>query len=124
MHRWLFQSHSSWCTEQPNNNSNNGGNGGTDRPNRQWGNGDEMDNRFLVSEIGLFQPDLEEHHGKNSVVTIGKDTYFRDVFLFVERAKGIVERKGERYHIVKFRLQETFGSEGVQMIDDTFHQQR
>ena len=37
---------------------------------------------FRADEAGSFDPDLDESHGDRDMVTIGKDLWFRDVFLF------------------------------------------
>lgn len=37
--------------------------------------------------MGSFDPDLDESHGDRDMVTIGKDLWFRDVFLVTDGLK-------------------------------------
>jgi hypothetical protein len=46
---------------------------------------------FRADEVGYFDPDLDADEG--DMVTIGKDLWFRDVFLFTDRLKDIVTIK-------------------------------
>lgn len=50
----------------------------------------------MASDIGFFHPDLDESMGHESIVHLGKDTFFRDVYLFLDRAKDLTATKGER----------------------------
>ncbi|CAG8961032.1 hypothetical protein HYFRA_00002572 [Hymenoscyphus fraxineus] len=51
--------------------------------------------RVSVTDIGYFDPRLDESFGKGDIVTCGKDVWFRDVFLFTERIKDIALLKGQ-----------------------------
>jgi hypothetical protein len=44
---------------------------------------------FRADKVGYFDPDLDTD-AKGDIVTIGKDLWFRDVFLFTDRLKDIV----------------------------------
>jgi hypothetical protein len=48
---------------------------------------------FRVDEVGYFDPDFDESHGDGDMVTIGKDLWFRDMFLFTARLKDIAVTK-------------------------------
>ncbi|CAG8950508.1 hypothetical protein HYFRA_00007005 [Hymenoscyphus fraxineus] len=51
--------------------------------------------QIAVTDIGYFDPRLDESFGKGDIVTVGKDVWFRDVFLFTERIKDIALLKGQ-----------------------------
>ena len=46
------------------------------------------------SDIGYFDPLLDKAYGEGELLTVGKDTYYRNVHLFVERIKDIAMIKG------------------------------
>ena len=48
---------------------------------------------FRADEVGYFDPDLDADEG--DMVTIGKDLWFRDVFLFTDRLKDIATTKAD-----------------------------
>jgi len=56
----------------------------------------EHDNRWRIEEFGLFEPDLavDERHPAGDVITVGRDTIYRNVDAFVERIKDAVATKG------------------------------
>jgi hypothetical protein len=58
--------------------------------------GEVLDNRWRIEEFGLFQPDLQvdSSHPAGDVVTIGKDTFYRNVDAFCERVRDAVSLKG------------------------------
>jgi hypothetical protein len=45
--------------------------------------------------VGYFDPDLDESHGDRDIVIIGKDLWFRDVFLFTDRLKDVAITKAD-----------------------------
>jgi hypothetical protein len=47
---------------------------------------------FRADEVGYFDPDLDAD-AEGDMVTIGKDLWFRDVFLFTDRLKDIAVTK-------------------------------
>lgn len=46
------------------------------------------------SEVGFFHPDLGATYGNGEAVTIGSDTVFRDVHLFIDRLSDAVAFRG------------------------------
>jgi hypothetical protein len=50
---------------------------------------------FRADEVGYFDPDLDETQGEGDMVTIGKDLWFRDVFLFTDRLKDVAVTKAD-----------------------------
>jgi hypothetical protein len=48
---------------------------------------------FRADEVGYFDPDLDADDG--DMVTIGKDLWFRDVFLFTDRLKDVAVIKAD-----------------------------
>ena len=49
---------------------------------------------FRPEEIGFFDPLLAKEFGDGDMVQSGKDVLYRDVQLFISRAKSIAESKG------------------------------
>jgi len=47
------------------------------------------------SEVGFFQPDLDPSSGDGDAVTVGTDTVYRDVNLFIDRLKDAVAYHGQ-----------------------------
>ena len=70
---------------------------GDPRPAEQDGlNGNRNGNRFLNSDVGFFDPFYD---GKSSNTGLGlehtsKETYFRDVIVFINRIKDVTRVKG------------------------------
>jgi hypothetical protein len=54
------------------------------------------DNRWRIEEFGLFEPDLpiDDRHPAGDVITVGRDTIYRNVDTFVERIKDAIATKG------------------------------
>lgn len=53
--------------------------------------------RWNANELGFFDPhynDKTVHSGAPPIEHAGKDTYFRDIHLFLDRAKQFVPTKG------------------------------
>lgn len=52
---------------------------------------------WKAEELGFFYPDLADQDctGSGDVVTTGRDTYYRDVFVFIDRIKDFVIVKSE-----------------------------
>ena len=46
------------------------------------------------SDIGYFDPLLDKAYGDGELLTVGRDTYYRNVHLFVERIKDLAMIKG------------------------------
>ena len=51
-------------------------------------------NRWNPSDLGYFDLHLDKSFGEGEIVTVGKDTYFRNVLLFTDRIRNIAEVKG------------------------------
>jgi hypothetical protein len=49
---------------------------------------------FRADEVGYFDPDLDAN-AEGDMVTVGKDLWFRDVFLFTDRLKDIATTKAD-----------------------------
>jgi hypothetical protein len=47
---------------------------------------------FRADEVGYFDPDLD---AEGDMVTVGKDIWFKDVFLFTDRLKDVAVTKGD-----------------------------
>ena len=47
-----------------------------------------------ASDIGYFDPLLDKAYGEGELLTVGRDTYYRNVHLFVERIKDLAMIKG------------------------------
>jgi hypothetical protein len=56
----------------------------------------QIDTRWRIEEFGLFEPDLivDATHPPGDIVTIGRDTIYRNVDAFVERIKDAIATKG------------------------------
>lgn len=54
------------------------------------------DTRWRIEEFGLFEPDLpvDDRHPAGDVITVGRDTIYRNVDDFIERIKDAVATKG------------------------------
>ena len=52
--------------------------------------------KFNYREIGLFWPHMPDAHDKGEIVTSDQDTYFRDVWLFLDQVKTIVVIKDDQ----------------------------
>ena len=52
--------------------------------------------RFKDSDIGYFNPNCSETHGKGDYVTIGDKMHYRDVWLFIDSAQAIASTKGSK----------------------------
>ena len=50
--------------------------------------------RWNSSDLGYFDPHLDKSYGEGEIVTVGKDTYFRSVILFIERLRDVAAVKG------------------------------
>ena len=50
--------------------------------------------RWNPSDLGYFDPHLDKSYGEGEIVTVGKDTYFRNVILFTERLRDVAAVKG------------------------------
>jgi hypothetical protein len=54
------------------------------------------DTRWRIEEFGLFEPDLviDDRHPPGDVITVGRDTIYRNVDAFIERIKDAIATKG------------------------------
>ena len=54
--------------------------------------GQQIDTRCRIEDFGYFQPDLpvDDRNPSGDVVTVGKDTFYRDVDAFCERIKDAI----------------------------------
>ena len=50
--------------------------------------------RWNQADLGYFDPHLDRAHGEGEVVSVGKDVYYRNVVLFVQRLQSLVTFKG------------------------------
>ncbi len=50
--------------------------------------------RWNQADLGYFDPHLDRAHGEGEVVSVGKDVYYRNVMLFVQRLQSLVIFKG------------------------------
>ena len=50
--------------------------------------------RWNQSDLGYFDPHLDNAHGEGEIVLVGKDVYYRNVVLFVQRLQNLVTFKG------------------------------
>ena len=50
--------------------------------------------RWNQANLGYFDPHLDKTHGEGEVVSVGKDVYYRNVVLFVQRLQSLVTFKG------------------------------
>ena len=55
-----------------------------------------LDNRWRIEEFGLFEPDLrvDAAHPAGDIVTIGRDTIYRNVDAFCERIQDVAATRG------------------------------
>ena len=44
---------------------------------------------FKAEDIGYFDPDIDKSYGEGSIVSVGKNTYYRDVYAFIDRLKDM-----------------------------------
>ena len=58
-------------------------------PNNNSSN-DDWKGSFRAQDVGFFDPTLDESYGPGDVVQVGRDVYYRNVYLFVERIKDAV----------------------------------
>ena len=49
--------------------------------------------RWNPNKVGYFDPYLPIIYEEDDIVTVGKEIYYRNVFLFVERAKDLSQVK-------------------------------
>ena len=49
---------------------------------------------WKAEEIGFFDPYLDASYGTEDLVSVGKDTYYRDIHLFTAQIVNIVRIKG------------------------------
>ena len=47
-----------------------------------------------AKEVGFYNPDVPDEHGKGPVATVGSDTVYRDIYIWVERLKDLVHIHG------------------------------
>ncbi len=50
--------------------------------------------RWNQSDLDYFDPHLNKAHGEGEIVLVGKDVYYRNVVLFVQRLQNLVTFKG------------------------------
>ena len=49
--------------------------------------------RWNQANLGYFDPHLDRAHGEGEVVLVGKDVYYRNIVLFVQRLQSLVTFK-------------------------------
>ncbi len=50
--------------------------------------------RWNQADLGYFDPHLDRVHGEDEIVLVGKDVYYRNVVLFVQRLQSLVTFRG------------------------------
>ena len=50
--------------------------------------------RWNQADLGYFDPHLDRAHGKGEIVSVGKDVYYRNVVLFVQRLQSLMAFRG------------------------------
>ncbi len=50
--------------------------------------------RWNQADLGYFDPHLDRAHGEGEIVSLGKDMYYRNVVLFVQRLQNLVIFRG------------------------------
>ena len=50
--------------------------------------------RWNQADLGYFDPHLDRAHGEGEIVSVGKDVYYRNVVLFVQRLQSLVTFRG------------------------------
>lgn len=50
--------------------------------------------RWNQADLGYFDPHLDSAHGEGEIVSVGKDVYYRNVVLFVQRLQNLVTFRG------------------------------
>ena len=50
--------------------------------------------RWNQSDLSYFNPHLDKAHGEGEIVSVGKDVYYRNMVLFVQRLQNLVTFKG------------------------------
>lgn len=53
--------------------------------------------RWNQSDFGYFDPHLDKAHGEGKIVSVGKDIYYKNVVLFVQRLQNLVTFKGATF---------------------------
>lgn len=51
--------------------------------------------RWNPADLGYFDPHLDKSYGEGEIVIVGKDLYFRNAILFVERVRDVATVKGD-----------------------------
>ena len=55
-----------------------------------------------MEDIGFFDSNLSVNYGEGEVVLVGKELYYRNIILFIERIKDLVIIKG--YELMRANL--------------------
>ena len=65
-------------------------------PGRAAVTGQILDTRWRIEEFGLFEPDLavDDRNPAGDVITVGRDSIYRNVDAFCERVKDAISTKG------------------------------
>ncbi len=50
--------------------------------------------RWNQADQGYFDPHLDRAHGEGEIVSVGKDVYYKNVVLFIQRLQSLVTFKG------------------------------
>ena len=50
--------------------------------------------RWNQADLGYFDPHLDMAHGEGEIVSVGKDVYYRNVVLFIQRFQNLVTFRG------------------------------
>ena len=55
----------------------------------------QKDTKWRPEELGFFDPLLDKSYGTGDTAMVGKDLYYRNVFLFIERIEDLARIKGD-----------------------------
>ncbi len=46
--------------------------------------------RWNQADLGYFDSHLDRAHGKGEIVSVGKDVYYRNIVLFIQRLQSLI----------------------------------
>jgi hypothetical protein len=53
--------------------------------------GNDQNHHWRPDEVGFFFPDLHHFYGTTEIITIGKDSFYRNASVFLDRLDDIVK---------------------------------
>lgn len=75
--------------------------------------------RWNQANLGYFDPYLDRAHGEDEIVLVGKDVYFRNIVLFVQRVQSLVTFWGAAF--VKANIATSFQSSVLEWYTSEFN---